>query len=96
MVLYIICCRDGTRKFKSCFRDLLKSGNLCAPRALRQERILQHGELVQIQAVEYREKQNKVYELLNKRLVSLISKEQEGEIEPFMFLRNVALNLELR
>ena len=28
-------------------------------RALGQERILQHGELVQIQAVEYREKQNR-------------------------------------
>ena len=54
-------------------------------RALGQERILQHGELVQIQAVEYREKQNKVYESLNKRLVSLIGKEQEGEIEPLMF-----------
>ena len=54
-------------------------------RALGQERILQHGELVQIQAVEYREKQNKVNESLNKRLVSLISKEQEGEIEPLMF-----------
>ena len=64
-------------------------------RALGQEQILQHGELVQIQAGEYREKQNKVYESLNKRLVSLISKEQEGEIEPLMFLRNVALNLEL-
>ena len=54
-------------------------------RALGQERILQHGELVQIQTVECREKQNKVYESLNKRLVSLISKEQEGEIEPLMF-----------
>ena len=28
-------------------------------RALGQERFLQHGELVQIQAVEYREKQNR-------------------------------------
>ena len=53
-------------------------------------------ELVQIQAVEYREKQNQVYKSLNKRLVSSISKEQEGEIEPPMFMRNVALNLELR
>ena len=41
-------------------------------------------ELVQIQAVEYREKQNKVHESLNKRLVTLIS-EQEGAIEPLMF-----------
>ena len=65
-------------------------------RALGQEQILQHGELVQVQAVEYRENQNKVYESLNKRLVSLISKEQGSEIEPLMFLRNVSLNLELR
>ena len=33
-------------------------------RALGQKRILQHGELVKIQAVGYREKQNKVYESL--------------------------------
>ena len=39
--------------------------------------------------------QNKVYESFNKRLVSLISKEQEAETEPLMLLRNVALNLEL-
>ena len=38
-------------------------------RALGEDRILHHGELVQIQGVEYREKQNKVYESL-KRLVS--------------------------
>ena len=57
-------------------------------RALGQKRILQHGELVQIQAVEYREKQNKAYESLNMRLVSLISKKQEIEIKPLMFLRN--------
>ena len=37
--------------------------------------------------VEYREKQNKAYESLNKRLVSLISKEQECEIEPLMFFQ---------
>ena len=59
------------------------SGNSCA--LCKFNEFLQHGELVQIQAVEYREKQNKVNESLNKRLKSLISKEQEGEIEPLMF-----------
>ena len=37
----------------------------------------------------------KQYESLNKRLVTIIGKQQGGEIEPLEFLRNVALNLEL-
>ena len=64
-------------------------------RCLGQEQVLQHGELIQIQAGEFREKQHKQYESLNKRLVTIIGKEQGGEIEPLEFLRNVALNLEL-
>ena len=64
-------------------------------RALRQEQILQHGELIQIQAGECRERKNKRYESINKRLVTLFGKEQEGEVEPLEFLKNVSLNLEL-
>ena len=74
---------DGTREIQVMFQGPPNIWKFV--RALGQERILQHGELVQIQAVEYRKKQNKVNESLNKRLVSLISKEQEGEIEPLMF-----------
>ena len=47
-------------------------------RRLGQEQILQHGELIQIQAGEFREKQHKQYESLNKRLVIIIGKEQGG------------------
>ena len=46
--------------------------------------------------VECREKQNQACESLNKRSMSLISKQQECEIEPLMFFRNVTLNLELK
>ena len=39
-------------------------------RALGQEQILQHGELIQIQAGENRERKSKRYESINKRLVT--------------------------
>ena len=44
-------------------------------RCLGQEQILQHGELIQIQVGEFREKQHKQYESLNKRLVTIIGKQ---------------------
>ena len=50
-------------------------------RSLWHEQILQHGELIQIQAGEFRGKSQKQYEAENKRLITLINKEQEGEIE---------------
>lgn len=64
-------------------------------RCLGREQILQHGELIQIQAGEFRGKHNKHYEAVNKRLVTLITKEQEGEIDHIEFLKNISLNLEL-
>ena len=74
---------DGTREFKSCFKDLLISGNSCA--FWDKKEFYSMGNLCKFKLliVEYRKKQNKAYESLNKRLVSLISKEQDCEIDVF-------------
>ena len=73
-----------TRKFKSCFRDLLISGNSCA--LWDKNDFYNMGNLSKFKLLNIvRSKIGKVYESLNKRLVFLISKEQEGEIEPLMF-----------
>ena len=56
-------------------------------RSLGREKILQLGELIQIQAGEFRGKSHKPYEAINKQLMNLINKEQDGESEHFQFLK---------